>query len=137
MRKQPAFLEHIADAPAPGRHVDARRAVEQHVAVERDAAAVGPQQAGDHVDDAGLAGAGRPEQRGRAAVGRERGVERELAELLFDVDRQHAHAAVTARAQARRANHSDAISAASEMIDRDDHQRQRGARRRPAPAVSV
>ena len=26
MRKQPAFLEHVADAPAPGRHVDARRA---------------------------------------------------------------------------------------------------------------
>ena len=41
MREQPALLEHIADAAAVRRHVDARGAVEQHVLAERDAAAVG------------------------------------------------------------------------------------------------
>ena len=42
-------------------------------------------------------------------------VERKLAELFFDVDGQHDQAPCK-RALARRANHSDAISAASEMM---------------------
>ena len=100
MRKQPAFLEHIADAAAPGRHVDARRVVEQHLVVEHDAAAVRPQQAGDHVDDARLAGARRAEQDGGAAFAGELRRHREIAELFFDVDRQHRSGPVQSRAGA-------------------------------------
>ena len=114
MREQAAFLEHIADAPPPGRHVDARCAVEQGLAVKHDAAAVGCEQPGDHVDQAGLAGAGGAEQSGGAARRLEGGLEREIAEPFFDVDRQHLYAPCS-RAVARRANHSEAISAASEM----------------------
>src|SRR5580693_3710064 len=75
MRKQPAFLEHITDAPPPGWYIDARRIIEQHLTVEHDAAAIGREQAGDHIDDAGLAGARGPEQDGRAALACEQNVE--------------------------------------------------------------
>ena len=100
VRKQPALLEHIADAAAVGRHVDPRGAVEQHVVVERDAAAVRRQQAGDHVDERGLAGAGRPEQRGRAARGLELGGDLKFAEPLFDVDAKASSVSVVAHAGA-------------------------------------
>src|ERR1700688_2376594 len=83
MREQPAFLEYVADTAVPGRHVDALRVVEQNLIVEQDAAAVRLEQSGDHVDDAGLAGAGRAEQNGGAALAREQRVERKFAELFF------------------------------------------------------
>ena len=66
MRKQPAFLKHIAYAPPRGRHIDARFAVKKNIIVEHNATAVRRQQPGDHIDDAGLAGAGLPEQGGGA-----------------------------------------------------------------------
>ena len=98
------------------RDVDARCVVEQNLAVEHDAAVVRPQQPGDHVDDAWSCR--RP--RGRTCAVAPLSLancafKRELAELFFDLD----HAACQApcrRAAARRANHSEAISAASEMI---------------------
>ncbi len=114
MRKQPALLEHIADAPAVRRHVDARRGIEQHRIVERDAAAIGRDQPGDQVDERGLAGAGGSEQRGHAARALELRGERELAEPLFDVDGEHRHSPWK-RVPARRASHSEATSAASEI----------------------
>ncbi|MET3303344.1 hypothetical protein ABIF53_004359 [Bradyrhizobium japonicum] len=57
MREQPRVLEHIADAAAPGRHMNAGRGVVHGLAVDHDGAAVGPQEPGDHVDQRGLAGA--------------------------------------------------------------------------------
>ena len=110
MRKQPRVLEHVADAPPVRRHVDACGRVVQRFAVERDDAAVGPQQPGDHVDQRGLAGAGRAEQAGDAALAFERGFEREFAELFGDVDAQHGQFPCR-RLVARRANHSEAIRA--------------------------
>ena len=80
------------------------------LAVDRDGAAIGPQQAGDHVDQRGLAGAGGAEQAGDAAFAGERGFDRELAELFCDVDAQHGQFPCR-RCVARRANHSEAISA--------------------------
>src|SRR5690348_14537607 len=88
MREQSTFLEHAADAPPPGRHVDARCAVEQGLAVKHDASTVGREQAGDHVDQAGLTGAGGAEQSGGAARRLEGGLQGKVAELFFDVDRQ-------------------------------------------------
>ena len=110
MRKQPRILKHVADPAAVRRHVNAFRRIVQRFAVERDDAAVGPQQAGDHVDQRGLAGAGRAEQAGDAALAFERGFQRELAELFCDVDAQHGQFPCR-RFVARRANHSEAISA--------------------------
>src|SRR6185437_2911187 len=115
VRKQPAFLKHSADAPLPGWHIDARRIVEQYIAVEHNAAAVGCDQPGNHVDDAGLAAAGRTEQRGRAACTLECRMKRQFTELLFDSDRKHDQAPCS-RAVARRASHSDTTSAASEIM---------------------
>src|SRR5439155_6115287 len=82
----------------------------QRLTVKCDDAAVGPQQPGDHVDQRGLAGAGRAEQPGDAPLAFERGFEREFAELLGDVDAQHDQFPCR-RLVARRANHSEAIRA--------------------------
>jgi hypothetical protein len=57
MRKQPRVLEHISDAPAVRRDMDAPRRVVEGVAVDLDPAAVRLQEPGDHVDQRGLAGA--------------------------------------------------------------------------------
>ena len=84
--------------------------VVQRFAVERDDATIGPQEPCDHVDQRGLAGAGRAEQAGDAALAFERGFQRELAELLGDVDAQHGQFPCR-RLVARRANHSEAIRA--------------------------
>ena len=111
MRKQPRVLEHIADAAAMRRDVDACGGVVERLAVDGDAAAIGPQQARDHVDQRGLAGAGGAEQPGDAAFAGERGFDREFAELFGDVDAQHGQFPCR-RWVARRANHSEAIRAA-------------------------
>src|SRR5262249_46077573 len=112
VRKQPAFLEDVADAPAVRRHVDALLRVEQHGAVELDAAAIGLDQPGGEVGDGGLAGPGGAEQRGDAFGGLELRCEAKVAEPFLDVDQQHGHSPWKRR-PARRANHSDAISATS------------------------
>ena len=110
MRKQPRVLKYVADAPTMRRHMNALRRVVQRFAVERNDAAVGPQQPGDHVDQRSLARAGRAEQAGDAALALERGFQREFAELFGDVDAQHGQFPCR-RFVARRANHSEAIRA--------------------------
>src|SRR5215470_19883695 len=113
MRQQAAFLEHVADAAPVRRDVDAACGVEQHLVVIGDAPAVRLHQAGDHVDDRGLAAARRAEQGGRAADRLELRHDREIAEPLFHLDLEHGHSPWM-RAPARRASHSDATSATSE-----------------------
>ena len=54
------------------RHVDAPGCVVQYLVVERNEAAVGPQQPCNHVDQRGLAGARCAEQAGDAALAFER-----------------------------------------------------------------
>src|ERR1051326_2905210 len=63
VRKQPRLLEHVADAARHRRHEDSGLAVEQHAAIDRDAAMARVQQPRDGVDEAGLARAGGSEQR--------------------------------------------------------------------------
>ena len=46
MREQGVILEHVADAPPPGRHTDALLAVIQDVPVHHDAPGIGPDQTG-------------------------------------------------------------------------------------------
>src|SRR6202022_4646345 len=87
-----------------------RRGVVERLAVDGDGAAIGLQQTCDHIDQRGLAGAGGAEQPGDPAFAFERGGEREFAELFCDVDAQHGQFPCR-RCSARRANHSDAISA--------------------------
>ncbi len=90
VREQAAFLEDVAEAPALRPQVDAAGGVEQHPAVERDAPAVGPQQAGEHVDQRRLAGAGAAEQGDDAGrLAGEGEVELEVAQALFDLDLEH------------------------------------------------
>jgi len=114
MRKQPGILEHIADPAAMHRDVPARRRVVQHLAVDGDDAAIGPQQSRDHVDQRCLAGARCAEQAGDPAFAGEGSFDRKFAELFCDVDPQHDQLPCRRR-KARRANHSEAISAASAM----------------------
>jgi len=111
MRKQPRVLEYIPDPAAMGRNVDAACGIVEGFAVYHDDAAIGPHQAGNHVDQRGLAGAGGAEQAGDRALAGEGGLDREFAELLYDVDAQH-HQCPCSRRVARRANHSEPTSAA-------------------------
>ena len=80
VRKQPRILEHIADAPALGRHLHTGGAVEPHVAVERHAPAGPVQQSGQQVHQRGLAAAGTAKQRDDARRGRRHvDIQQELA----------------------------------------------------------
>ncbi len=63
-------------------------------------------------------------------------LEREVAQLLFDVDAQHVSSPCR-RVPARRASHSDAISATSEMTTAMIDEPRRGGVARPAICVSV
>src|SRR5580704_18895073 len=112
MREQPAVLEYIADAAAMRRHVDAARGVEQHRVVEGDRATVGREQTGDHVDDRGLAGTRRPEQRRHAARRMEAHAKLQRAKLLLHIDGEHDYSPWK-RMVARRPSHSEANSAAN------------------------
>src|SRR5262249_2756634 len=112
MGKQPALLKYAAYTAAMRRQVDARSGIEQHGAVERHAAAAGRDQAGAENDDRRLAGPRTTEQRGHALGGLELGGQQKIAQAFFDVEGKHAHSPWK-RMPARRANHSDAISAAS------------------------
>ena len=93
MREQAPVLEHVADAPLVHRHEDAALGVDHRDVVHDDAALVGPDQAGDDVDQRGLAGARAAEQRGEPAVGREARIEAEAPQPMLDVDGER-HASV-------------------------------------------
>ena len=132
MREQPAFLEHVADAAAVRRHVDARCAVEQHGVVERDAAAVRRDQAGDHVDDRGLAGARRAEQRGDAARGSRTAPSSANSPSRFSTSTTSISVSVIAHAGAPREPFGR-DQRGERDDDRDDDQPASPRRRRPAP----
>ena len=68
VREEPRLLEDVADPPPFRGHRHAPRAVEQDRFPDRDPAVVGADQAGDHVGDGRLAGAGGAEQAGDAAA---------------------------------------------------------------------
>ena len=70
MRKEREILRHVADAAAPRRHVDARGGVEEHVIADRHAAAIGPAQSRNHLEQRRLAGAGWPDDGDGAARAR-------------------------------------------------------------------
>jgi len=79
MRKQRVVLKQIRELARLRRLVDAARAVEQRVAVQRDGAFVGAQQACDRLQRQALARARRAEQHDPLRRRRERHVEREAA----------------------------------------------------------
>ena len=58
-----------ADVAVLGRHVDAFRSIEEDAVAERDAAALGPVEAGERRKRRRLAAAARPEQRQELAIG--------------------------------------------------------------------
>ena len=68
MREQGVILEHVADAPPPGRHTDALLAVIQDVPVHHDAPGIGPDQTGKAMQGQGLARTGSAEQNEGPAV---------------------------------------------------------------------
>ena len=114
MRKQPRILKHAADPASVRGNVNPRIEIIEHIAVERDAAAIRPLQTRDHVDDRRLAGAGCAEQAGDATVALERHIEREVAELFGCVETQHVQFPCK-RKVARRASHSDITKATIAM----------------------
>src|SRR6516164_3316824 len=114
MREQASLLKDVTDATAVRGHVDARGGIEQHGVVEPDASPGRRDEARDHVDERGLARARRAEQGGDAARGLEARRQREVAQPFLHVNREHAHSPWK-RVPARRASHSAATSAASEI----------------------
>ncbi len=113
MRKEAGFLEHIGKAAAVDGGEKPALTVGDRVAVEHDAALIGPEEAGDDVDKRGLAGAGAAEKSGHPALRAEGGVDREGAETKARFDLEP-HAATVRRAAAE-AMASESISAAIEM----------------------
>ena len=89
MREQSSFLEHVADPARMHRHIHSGRAVEKHLPVDFDAAAIGLDQSPNHVDERGLAGARTPEERRHARIGAERHIQFERAYPARDVNREH------------------------------------------------
>ncbi len=114
MRKQPRVLEHHADTAFVLGHENNGACVDQHAAVDLDAALVGPDQPGDHVDQRRLARTGRPEQCRQPPGALEAGIDGEIAEPMADVD-EDAHS-MSIRRPTRRASTSEATSAAIEMM---------------------
>ena len=103
--EEPAVLEDVADAAPVLRNEHAPLGVDQHLAVDRDPAARGPQEPADDVDQGGLARPRATEQRREARCGREACREPEVLADVIDVDFQ-AHATAR-RAPIRRASSSD------------------------------
>ena len=68
VREQRDVLRHVADVALVRRHVDPALRREQHAAVDGDRSAVRRAQPRDGVEDRRLAGARRPEERGRARL---------------------------------------------------------------------
>ena len=66
MREQPPFLEDVSQPPLMRRQLTVGLRIQQHPVIQRHPTACRSQQAGDRVDDGGLAGAGTTEQHGDA-----------------------------------------------------------------------
>ena len=113
MRKQPRILEHHADAAFVLGYENSVAGVDQHPPVDGDAAALRADQPGDRVDQRGLAGTGRPEQRRQSARAFEGRIKNKAALMVTDVDRD-THS-MSIRRPSRRANTSEATSAPIEM----------------------
>ena len=112
MRKEPPFLEDVAEPAAVGRQPRAALRVEQHPAVRDRPPGLRPQQPRNGVDGRGLAGAGAAEQNGHARRRLEGNVELEAGEGMADGDGER-HAPAT-RLATRRATSSESSSAAME-----------------------
>src|SRR5262249_12473734 len=80
---------YVTDAPRVGREVDAGRAVIEFSFFYRNSPRLRPCKPRDQVEDRGLAGAGAAEERGDAAAGGERGIEREAADAAAHVELKH------------------------------------------------
>ena len=113
MGEQAAFLEDVADAAAVLGHEDAALGVDQHLAVDGDLAAIGPDQAAHDIDQGGLARARAAEQRRQSRGCRKTRAETEALARMVDIDLQ-AHAAIC-RTPMRRAKSSEPSSATIEM----------------------
>src|SRR5262245_23620080 len=81
MGKEAVILKDVADAPAMGWHEDARGGIQQHGVIDRDAAALGTKQSGNHVENAGFARARRTEDGCHSAFALEVRFKNELAEM--------------------------------------------------------
>ena len=98
MREQGVILEHVADAPPPGRHTDALPTVIEDVPVHHDAPGIGPHQTGKAMQGQGLARTGGTEQDKGTAVFRhlqmdaqmEGGRPAGIIERFCDIQRDHA-----------------------------------------------
>ena len=132
MGKQAPLLEDIADAAPVRRHEHARVRVDQHPAVEDDAGLPGAHQAGDDMDERGLAGARAAEQRRQAVAAAKARVEVEIAEPVPRGDLEHHRPWM--RRVTWRASSSEASRASSEIATAT-----RVSRRAPAspPGICV
>ena len=86
MREKREMLKKHSDAAIACRHVNSFLGIEQHAAVERDAAPVGTLETRDAPQQHRFARAGGSENAQRRVARRECHVERELRQLFLDLD---------------------------------------------------
>src|SRR6185436_12944557 len=89
VRKEPPFLEHVADAATLRRHVDTARVIEYRLPIDLDNTAFRTNQPGNRIDERGLAGTRAPKQCRHAGCARERRIEYERAQPLVHRDLKH------------------------------------------------
>ncbi len=119
MGEQPAVLEDVADAPMVLGHEDAVLGVDQHLAVDGDAAAARASPGRRRCrPTCSCPSPNGPNSAGQAGSGREARADAEAAARMVDVDLE-AHAAIC-RTPMRRASSSEPSSA--QHGDRDRHQ---------------
>src|SRR5690606_20286193 len=112
--EQAGVLEHHADAAPVRRHEDVLLGIHQHATVHGNPATLRSGQPRNDVDERGLAGTGRTEQRGETARTPKARLQREGALPVDNVDIQR-HVGRNPRST-RRARISDRTSAAMEMM---------------------
>ena len=112
--KQPAVLEDIADPPAVAGNEHPAFGVDEHLAVNGNAASCRANEAADDVDQRRLARPRAAKQRREAGLGGEACREPEVLTDVIDVDVQ-AHATAVRRAPIRRASTSDPRSASMDI----------------------
>src|SRR6202040_2217959 len=116
MGKEPRVLKHATRTPQAGGNKDVGAGIDDHLAIDCDAAGLRPNEAGDRIDDGRLAGARRPEEcRDAAELDVKGGIERETALRVTErnLDR-HAPSAARMRRSANPARITPMSASATE-----------------------
>ena len=132
VRKEPWILEYVPDVAPMRRQPRSGRSVGQHFVIEPDDGVRGPRQAGDDVEEGGLAGSRWTDERRETRAKLRADVEAEVSNCVRDLDVE-AHEWLRRR---KRFINSEAASAATEIAI-DNHASRMAATSPPGRSICV